>query len=385
MKINFISFSISAALALGLMNTANADVRGLNKNQLAQFANQSVNNLPGTYIPIPQVAQRQVNINRQVTPIEKDVVLMQLGMLDDQGNNSVKGFTTVNLRQRKSVNSVVESKVQTKEEIQQVESSTATFKSNDRELNQPNLDDQDEKNWMLKVAQSWEEKRRVQAQAERQLLAQQQNNTRRNIQVGNFGSAQVQYASFSPNNYSAGSNFSSGVYTGENIVRPTTSTAPTIGNDQFYAKGPATIQCVIQAANKHHVPVHVLLGVASMENGNNGQTMRNRDASHDMGHFQLNTIHFRRGGAFSHINLEDARWRGCYNAELAAWHLNRQLTNPTKQNVNFWVRAAGYHSWTPSKASIYIRGNGKSKGLIAYSQDWLNWLNKNQQYLAQTR
>jgi hypothetical protein len=174
----------------------------------------------------------------------------------------------------------------------------------------------------------------------------------------------VQNASFSLNN-------------AYNMVRPSLKSAPVIGNTQFYARGPANIRCVIEAAKKHSVPPHILLGIASKERGKNGQTVKNSNDSYDLGHFQLNTIHFQPGQVFGHINLEDARWRGCYNAELAAWLLNRQLTLKSKQGEDFWTKAGGYHSWTPKYNRIYVYGTAKNKGLIHYAQEWDNWLKRN--------
>ena len=81
--------------------------------------------------------------------------------------------------------------------------------------------------------------------------------------------------------------------------------------DPLHQVGPATIPCVITAAVRHGVPANVLLALASLEGGKNGQLVRNTNGSYDVGHFQINTIHFGEKGVFNHIRKDDAAWRGC--------------------------------------------------------------------------
>ncbi|QIC71794.1 MULTISPECIES: transglycosylase SLT domain-containing protein [Acinetobacter] len=358
-------FSLSV-LAVAVCTTAHANVRGMNSQQLAQYANAQTQQ--PTYNTSNQSGARTIH---DLSVGEKAYILSQLAMLQ---HNQVEepentGFTTVRLKpkgsrisQPEKVEETIESTSKKQEApVKEEKAETAT---------QQTENDHGHLGWMAKV---W-----VPSKQEPTITtAQQLQEQKRKIAVGHFGSAQVQQASYQmPNNQ---------VYTGQNVVRRSSSSAPTIGTGQFYARGPATIQCVIEAANKHNVPAHVLLGIASKEYGRNGQTVRNTNNSYDMGHFQLNTIHFRPGEAFGHIKMEDARWRGCYNAELAAWHLNRQLTKKGKEGVDFWTRAGGYHSWTPGPNRIYVHGTAKNKGLKHYAQEWLVWLNKNPQYQSLAR
>ncbi len=144
----------------------------------------------------------------------------------------------------------------------------------------------------------------------------------------------------------------------------------------FYAEGPATVECVITAANKQQVPANVLLAIGSIESGKNGQTVKNNNGSIDHGHFQLNTIQFRQGGRLEPlikkgVTLRDVTWRGCYNAELAAYVLKGHLAEETGQD--FWTKAANYHSKTGKFNAIY-----KSK-LIPLSTQWAKWLQQNYQ------
>lgn len=140
-------------------------------------------------------------------------------------------------------------------------------------------------------------------------------------------------------------------------------------NDDFYARRPASVNCVIEAARKQQVPANLLLAIASIESGKNGQYVPNGNGSLDIGHFQINTIHWKAQGAFASfptITKEDVAWRGCYNAELAAWLLRKSIETPTGQD--YWTRAANYHSATPKYNAIY-----KSK-LIPLAKRWGDWL-----------
>ncbi len=140
-------------------------------------------------------------------------------------------------------------------------------------------------------------------------------------------------------------------------------------NDSFYEIRPADIQCVVRAAQKQGVPANVLLALASVEGGKNGQFVDNANGSRDIGHFQINTIHWKANGRFAQypaITQQDVAWRGCYNAELAAWMLRQHIDEPTGQD--FWTRVANYHSKTPKYNAVY-----RSK-LIPLAVQWGNWL-----------
>ncbi|WP_436899559.1 transglycosylase SLT domain-containing protein [Acinetobacter gyllenbergii] len=133
----------------------------------------------------------------------------------------------------------------------------------------------------------------------------------------------------------------------------------------------ATLNCVIQAARNEGVPLFVLLGIQSKERGENGQI----NASNDLGHFQINTQHFKSGGMFSNIDMNLARNDGCLNATLAAKVLRSRLQS--NMSIDFWTKAAAYHSWTPHLNAVYRNGTSKNKGLIEYSMQWKKWLELN--------
>lgn len=137
----------------------------------------------------------------------------------------------------------------------------------------------------------------------------------------------------------------------------------------FYNIGPASIECVVVAAQKQAVPANVLLAIASIEGGKNGQMVGNTNGSRDISHFQINTSTWRSRLAPYGVRLEDLQWRGCYNAEIAAWLLHQEVTAPGPQD--YWTKAANYHSHTPRFNLIY------RKKLIRLSSEWANWLQSN--------
>lgn len=135
-----------------------------------------------------------------------------------------------------------------------------------------------------------------------------------------------------------------------------------------YGYHPATIECVVAAAQRQGVPANVLLGIASIEMGANGDRLKNTNKSVDLGHFGINSIHFQPGEPLAEAGVrpEDVAKRGCYNAEVAAWLLAKHLHE--QRGDGFWVWAANYHSATPKNNAIY------RKKLIRFSEQWGRWL-----------
>jgi hypothetical protein len=135
--------------------------------------------------------------------------------------------------------------------------------------------------------------------------------------------------------------------------------------DRFYAVGPATVECVVEAAARQSVPANVLLAIASIEGGKNGQQVGNGNGTQDMSHFQINTATYKAELAPFGVRVQDVQWRGCYNAELAAYLLRKRLGEKGK---DFWIKAANYHSKTPRFNEIY------RKKLVVLSTQWAAWL-----------
>jgi len=136
-----------------------------------------------------------------------------------------------------------------------------------------------------------------------------------------------------------------------------------------YERGPASIACVIQAAARQRVPANMLLAIASIEGGKNGEVARNKNGTADLSHFQINSDTFAREVAPLGVKLDDVLWRGCLNAEIAAYLLAKRLGE--NDTDDYWSRAANYHSKTPEFNAIYRRK------LVALSTEWARWLQTN--------
>jgi hypothetical protein len=144
-----------------------------------------------------------------------------------------------------------------------------------------------------------------------------------------------------------------------------------------FSNEPATLNCIIEAANRQQIPANILLAISSIESGKNGQSVRNRNGSVDLGHFQINTIHWNQNGALAKLGVkrEDVQWRGCYNAEIAAYLLRLVINENTNQD--YWTKVANYHSKNPSANNRY-----RAK-LIPLASDWAKFLT-NQYQSVQT-
>lgn len=152
--------------------------------------------------------------------------------------------------------------------------------------------------------------------------------------------------------------------------------------DPVAATRPASIECVIEAAVEFGVPANVLLGIASVEAGRNGelQCAANVTEHCDLGHFQINQIHWvvngKRKGRFAdhaEITQEAVQWDGCYAARAAAWLVAQELHE--HPDLDYWTAVASYHSHTADKNATY-----RAK-LIPLAIRWGDWLQ--QQYRQQ--
>jgi soluble lytic murein transglycosylase-like protein len=129
---------------------------------------------------------------------------------------------------------------------------------------------------------------------------------------------------------------------------------------------PATINCVVHAANYQGVPANVLLAIGSVEGGKNGQAVRNKNGTYDLGHMQINTSTYKAEIAKYGISMDDVRFDGCKNVEIAAYLLKKRLSESNGQD--FWTKVANYHSKTPMYNTIY-----KEK-IQPRANKWGQWL-----------
>jgi hypothetical protein len=122
--------------------------------------------------------------------------------------------------------------------------------------------------------------------------------------------------------------------------------------------------CSIEAAARYHIPVDILLAVATLEGGSPATRRRNTDGSVDIGTLQFNTTYLRSLARYG-ITAEHVAVPGCYPFHLAAWRLRKHLLH---DQGDAWTRAANFHSRTPRFNQQY-----RAK-LIASAGAWSAWL-----------
>ena len=142
-------------------------------------------------------------------------------------------------------------------------------------------------------------------------------------------------------------------------------------NPQDYPFGRPTLTCVANIAANQGVPVDLLLGIQSIERGLTGKKVGNKNTTYDIGAFQINSTHLPRIARLGGSEY-DLLHRGCYNARIAAMLLSEALNQASKGRLDYYSRASGYHSWTPTYNMIY------RKKLVKYTAQWQNWLRNNQ-------
>lgn len=161
------------------------------------------------------------------------------------------------------------------------------------------------------------------------------------------------------------------VYQRSNPINDGVGYQSTSLNPKDYPMGRPTLACVATIAASQGLPLDLMLGIQSVERGVTGGTAWNKNSSYDIGAFQVNSIHLPRiarlGGSEA-----DLLHRGCYNARIAALLLSEALNNRNKSRLDYYSRASGYHSWTPSYNSIY------RQKLVKYTGQWQAWLRNNQ-------
>ncbi|MDM8356496.1 transglycosylase SLT domain-containing protein [Pandoraea communis] len=131
---------------------------------------------------------------------------------------------------------------------------------------------------------------------------------------------------------------------------------------------PATLECVIQAAVREHVPADVLLAIGQHEAGTEGTALKNKDGSYDLGRTGINTVHVREAaktGVEAGQFVQALMFDGCYNYAFAAYLLRRRLQ---ECRTDYWTCVANYHSKTPRLNQIY---QGKIRPL---AEQWASFL-----------
>jgi hypothetical protein len=110
-----------------------------------------------------------------------------------------------------------------------------------------------------------------------------------------------------------------------------------------------TLDCVVEAARAHGVPLAALFGILAAEDGRTGEALRNANGTWDVGPFQINTCNINILAAIG-ITPEAVLRDGCVNARAAAFLLRREY----ERAGDIWTAVGAYHSRTPERRDAYI-------------------------------
>lgn len=101
------------------------------------------------------------------------------------------------------------------------------------------------------------------------------------------------------------------------------------------------VTCINQAAVAYHVPATLILSIMKNENGRNGQAVRNKNGSYDLGVMQINSqwLTILKGYGYT---SEDLQFDACKNVMAGTWILARGIAN----GHNLWSGIGNYHSHT---------------------------------------
>jgi hypothetical protein len=117
---------------------------------------------------------------------------------------------------------------------------------------------------------------------------------------------------------------------------------------------PLTAVCLAAAAHAYQIPEKVLYAILAVEAGRVGVVVPNRNGTHDLGPFQINTTWGPAIGRLWSMSVDDALARvrddGCANAVIAAAILDQCAT---EAGGDFFRAVGLYHSRKANLAGPY--------------------------------
>ena len=117
---------------------------------------------------------------------------------------------------------------------------------------------------------------------------------------------------------------------------------------------PLTAACLAAAAHAYTVPGQYLYAILSVEGGQVGQSVSDRNGTHDLGPFQINTTWGPAIGRLWSMSVDDAlarvRDNGCANAVIAAAILDQCAA---EAGGDFFTAVGLYHSRKANLAGPY--------------------------------
>ena len=101
------------------------------------------------------------------------------------------------------------------------------------------------------------------------------------------------------------------------------------------------VSCINQAAIVYHVPAALILSIMRKENSKNGQEVRNKNGTHDLGVMQINTRWLPTLSKYGYSRY-DLQFDACKNVMVGTWILATSLAH----GKTGWSGVGDYHSHT---------------------------------------
>lgn len=118
------------------------------------------------------------------------------------------------------------------------------------------------------------------------------------------------------------------------------------------------LDCINQAAVAYHVPASVIVSVIQAENGRNGDAIKNKNGTYDLGLMQINTKWLATLKSKG-ITREDIQYDPCTNVQVGTWILAQGVARSSG-----WQGVGNFHSTTPKYNKMY-----REKIKTLYSQN----------------
>lgn len=124
-----------------------------------------------------------------------------------------------------------------------------------------------------------------------------------------------------------------------------------------------SLECINQAALHHHVPATMIVSVMQIENGKNGDAIKNKNGSYDLGVMQINSIWLSKLKKYG-VTRDALQYNPCVNVDVGTWLLARAIAKSKG-----WSGVGNYHSFTPKFNRTYSsKVKAKYDGTLAILQ-----------------
>ena len=107
------------------------------------------------------------------------------------------------------------------------------------------------------------------------------------------------------------------------------------------------LDCINQAALQYHVPAAMIISVMQIENGRNGNAIKNKNDTYDLGVMQINSVWLSTLKKYG-ITRSSLQHDACLNIAVGAWILAQSIAKSEG-----WRGVGNYHSMTPTFNQAY--------------------------------